>query len=84
MTRREDFRGQRVVIAGGGDSAVDWAISLAEVAAQVMVVHRRAKFRAAPKSAARLDALAQAGRDRAGDPLSAARARRRRRTSSRP
>ncbi|HXP76893.1 MAG TPA: NAD(P)/FAD-dependent oxidoreductase [Stellaceae bacterium] len=62
VKRREDFRGKRVVIAGGGDSAVDWAISLAEVAERVMVVHRRAKFRAAPESAARLDALAQCGR----------------------
>src|SRR6185437_2245235 len=33
VKRREDFRGKRVVIAGGGDSAVDWALSLAEVAA---------------------------------------------------
>jgi thioredoxin reductase (NADPH) len=61
VTRREDFRGKRVVIAGGGDSAVDWALSLAEVAA-VQVVHRRPKFRAAPESAARLEALAQAGK----------------------
>jgi thioredoxin reductase (NADPH) len=61
VKRREDFRGKRVVIAGGGDSAVDWAISLAEVAERVMVVHRRAKFRAAPESAARLEALAQSG-----------------------
>jgi len=60
--RREDFRGKRVVIAGGGDSAVDWAISLCEVAAKVMVVHRRAKFRAAPGSAAKLQALADAGK----------------------
>jgi thioredoxin reductase (NADPH) len=62
VRRRADFAGQRVVIAGGGDSAVDWALSLAEVAARVMVVHRRPKFRAAPDSAARLDALAKAGR----------------------
>ncbi|HZS85510.1 MAG TPA: NAD(P)/FAD-dependent oxidoreductase, partial [Stellaceae bacterium] len=62
VKRREDFRGKRVVIAGGGDSAVDWAISLAEVAARVMVIHRRAKFRAAPESAARLDTLAKAGK----------------------
>ena len=61
VKRREDFRGKRVVIAGGGDSAVDWAISLAEVAERVMVVHRRPKFRAAPESAARLEALAQSG-----------------------
>ena len=61
VTRREDFRGKRVVIAGGGDSAVDWAISLAELAANVMVVHRRPKFRAAPDSEAKLKALAAAG-----------------------
>jgi thioredoxin reductase (NADPH) len=62
VKRREDFHGKRVVIAGGGDSAVDWALSLADVAARVMVVHRRPKFRAAPESAARLDALATSGR----------------------
>ncbi len=61
VRRREDFRGKRVVIAGGGDSAVDWALSLAEVA-QVAVVHRRDKFRAAPESVARMKALAAAGR----------------------
>ena len=62
VKRREDFRGKRIVIAGGGDSAVDWALSLSEVAAQTMVVHRRPKFRAAPESEARLKALADAGR----------------------
>ncbi|MBI3445036.1 MAG: NAD(P)/FAD-dependent oxidoreductase [Magnetospirillum sp.] len=61
VSRREDFRGKRVVIAGGGDSAVDWAISLAELAAKVMVVHRRPKFRAAPESEARLKQLADQG-----------------------
>ncbi len=62
VRRREDFRGRRVVIAGGGDSAVDWALSLADIAERVTVVHRRARFRAAPQSAARLQTLAQAGR----------------------
>src|SRR5665213_1117140 len=61
VRRREDFRGKRIVIAGGGDSAVDWALSLAELAARVMVVHRRAKFRAAPQSQAQLEQLAAAG-----------------------
>jgi thioredoxin reductase (NADPH) len=59
---RQDFAGKRVVIAGGGDSAVDWAISLSELAAKVYVVHRRAKFRAAPESEARLNALAEQGK----------------------
>jgi thioredoxin reductase (NADPH) len=62
VKRREDFRGKRVVIAGGGDSAVDWAVSLQEVAARVMVVHRRPKFRAAPESEERLKAMAADGR----------------------
>jgi thioredoxin reductase (NADPH) len=62
VKRREDFRGKRVVIAGGGDAAVDWALSLAEVAAHVMVIHRRPKFRAAPESAAKMERLAAAGK----------------------
>ena len=62
VARREDFRGRRIVIAGGGDSAVDWALSLAEIAERVSVVHRRPKFRAAPQSAAQLQRLAEAGR----------------------
>jgi thioredoxin reductase (NADPH) len=62
VRRREDFRGKRVVIAGGGDSAVDWALSLAELAAQVMVVHRRPKFRAAPQSQRQLEQLARDGK----------------------
>jgi len=62
VQRRDDFAGKRVVIAGGGDSAVDWALSLADVAARVSVIHRRPKFRAAPESAARLQKLAEAGK----------------------
>ena len=62
VTQRETFRGKRVVIAGGGDTAVDWALSLAEVADRVSVIHRRDKFRAAPESEAQLKALAKAGK----------------------
>jgi thioredoxin reductase (NADPH) len=62
VRRQEDFAGRRVVIAGGGDSAVDWAIALAEVAASVQVVHRRDRFRCAPESEAQLRALAAAGK----------------------
>ena len=62
VRRREDFRGRRVVIAGGGDSAVDWALSLSDIAERVAVVHRRGKFRAAPQSAAKLQQLADEGR----------------------
>lgn len=62
IRRRDDLRGKRVVIAGGGDSAVDWALSLADVAASVMVVHRRDQFRAAPENVARMKALAGVGK----------------------
>ena len=61
VARPEDFRGKRVVIAGGGDSAVDWALVLAGIAERVQVVHRRPKFRAAPQSARRLEELAEQG-----------------------
>lgn len=62
VARREDFRGKKVVIAGGGDSAVDWAISLSELTEKLYVVHRRAKFRCAPESQSRLEALAKEGK----------------------
>ena len=60
VSRREDFRDRRVVIAGGGDSALDWVLSLAEVARKVYVVHRRPKFRGAPETVARMQELAAA------------------------
>lgn len=61
VKNREDFRGSRLVIAGGGDSAVDWAISLSELAEKVTVVHRRPKFRAAPETESQLTRLANEG-----------------------
>ena len=60
VRRREELRGKRVLIAGGGDSAVDWALALKDIA-RVGVVHRRPKFRAAPESAAQLQAAAARG-----------------------
>ena len=61
VKNRENFRDKRLVIAGGGDSAVDWAISLSEIAQKVTVIHRRPKFRAAPESEAKLKQLADDG-----------------------
>ncbi len=61
VKRKEDLRGKRVVIAGGGDSAVDWALALHGIAASIQVIHRRPKFRAAPESAARLEQLSKSG-----------------------
>ncbi|WP_276322288.1 NAD(P)/FAD-dependent oxidoreductase [Cohnella luojiensis] len=42
----ERYRGQKVLISGGGDSALDWALMLEPIADHVMLVHRRDKFRA--------------------------------------
>jgi thioredoxin reductase (NADPH) len=61
VKRRQDFADKTLVIAGGGDSAVDWAISLAEIAKKIYFVHRRDKFRAAPESVDKLLALAKTG-----------------------
>ncbi len=62
VRNKSEFAGKKVVIAGGGDSAVDWALSLAEIAAKVYVVHRRDKFRCAPESADKMKQLAAAGK----------------------
>jgi len=59
---KEDFRDKEVVIAGGGDSAVDWANILAEVTKRLYVVHRRDKFRAAPDTVEKMRALADEGK----------------------
>ena len=57
----EMYRGKRVVIGGGGDSALDWTIVLADIAEHVTLVHRSQKFRAAPDSVAKAEELAEAG-----------------------
>jgi thioredoxin reductase len=50
----QQFKGQRVLISGGGDSAVDWALMLEPIAASVTLIHRRDKFRAHEHSVANL------------------------------
>ncbi|MFS0723611.1 NAD(P)/FAD-dependent oxidoreductase [Paenibacillus sp. 1P07SE] len=52
------FRGKRVLISGGGNSAVDWAIELAELASQVTVVHRSETFRAMERNVAAMRQVA--------------------------
>ena len=51
------FKGKKVVILGGGDSALDWVLELAVVAKHVHIVHRRNEFRAAPASIAKMHEL---------------------------
>lgn len=58
----EMYRDKRVVIAGGGDSALDWAIFLADVAAEVTLVHRRNSFRGAIDSAEKVQQLDMEGK----------------------
>jgi len=59
-----DFAGKNVVILGGGDSALDWAVALAEIAGSMTLVHRRAEFRGAQATADRYLALCSAGKAR--------------------
>ncbi|WP_461532734.1 NAD(P)/FAD-dependent oxidoreductase [Sinomicrobium sp.] len=58
----EIYRGKRVVIAGGGDSALDWSIFLADVAAEVTLVHRRNEFRGALDSVEKVQELKKLGK----------------------
>ncbi|HEX2859330.1 MAG TPA: NAD(P)/FAD-dependent oxidoreductase [Alphaproteobacteria bacterium] len=62
VTNKAALQGQTIVLAGGGDSAVDWAIELAGIAKHVHVVHRRVDFRAAEASVARMKELALEGK----------------------
>jgi len=58
----EVYRDKKVVIAGGGDSALDWAIHLADIASEVALVHRRNEFRGALDSFEKAAELAKSGK----------------------
>jgi thioredoxin reductase (NADPH) len=58
----EDFRNQKVVIAGGGDSALDWTIYLAELASELTLIHRRTEFRGALDSVEKVMHLVETGK----------------------
>ena len=58
----EKYRGKRMVLAGGGDSALDWAIFLADVAKEITLVHRSEAFRGAPDSVNKVMNLAKEGK----------------------
>jgi len=57
-----DFHGRDLVICGGGDSALDWTVALCEKVRSLTLVHRRAEFRAAPATVARMRELVAAGK----------------------
>jgi len=58
----ETFRDQNILIAGGGDSALDWTIELEKVAKKVTLIHRRTSFRGALDSVDKVMELAEAGK----------------------
>jgi thioredoxin reductase (NADPH) len=58
----EEYRNKRIIIAGGGDSALDWSIFLAEVASEVTLIHRRNEFRGALDSVQKVQALKDQGK----------------------
>src|SRR5215468_6813287 len=62
VRRMENFRGKRVLIVGGGDSALDWTLNLAPLASHLTLLHRRDQFRAAPDSVNRMMALVGEGK----------------------
>ena len=62
VTDRERFRGKRLLILGGGDSALDWAVDLAGIAESIDLIHRRPEYRGAPATVAKVKALAETGK----------------------
>jgi thioredoxin reductase (NADPH) len=62
VRKMEAFRDKRVLIVGGGDSALDWTLNLAPLAKHLTLLHRRSEFRAAPDSVNKMMALAGEGK----------------------
>ncbi len=61
VKNRDSLSGKRLVISGGGDSALDWTLSLSAIAAKCYLVHRRPRFRAAPATTKLLADLVASG-----------------------
>jgi thioredoxin reductase (NADPH) len=61
VRRMEQFRDQRLLIVGGGDSALDWTLNLQPLAKRLTLIHRRDDFRAAPDSVNKMRALVASG-----------------------
>jgi thioredoxin reductase (NADPH) len=61
VRRMEDFRGRRILIVGGGDSALDWTVNLQPIAERLTLLHRRDAFRAAPHTVEQMRGLVASG-----------------------
>jgi thioredoxin reductase (NADPH) len=62
VRKMEAFRDKRILIVGGGDSALDWTLNLAPIASHLTLLHRRDQFRAAPDSVNKMMALVGDGK----------------------
>ncbi len=62
VTKKKDYENKRVVILGGGDSAVDWALELQPIAKSVSIIHRRDEFRAHASTVQRMQYLDHRGK----------------------
>ncbi len=64
IRKKAEFEDRHITVVGGGDSAIDWVLSLLDSAKSLTLVHRRDRFRAAPASVAEVMAAVDAGRMR--------------------
>jgi len=62
IRNRKMFTGKNLLIAGGGDSALDWCLDLQPIAKRITLLHRRPDFRAAPDSVNKMQALVESGK----------------------
>jgi thioredoxin reductase (NADPH) len=62
VRKMDEFRDKRLLIVGGGDSALDWTLNLAPIAKSLTLMHRRDQFRAAPDSVNKMRALLAEGK----------------------
>lgn len=60
VRKMDQFKGKNILIAGGGDSALDWTLNLQPIANSMALIHRRADFRAAPDSVSKMMAMVNA------------------------
>jgi thioredoxin reductase (NADPH) len=62
VRKMDTFRDKRLIVVGGGDSALDWTLNLQPIASRLTLVHRRDEFRAAPDSVNKMHALVADGK----------------------